>query len=302
MPTYSFAKRGFGSLAREMLSLYRSQNRDFQGQVDFLALCMGQCEERVRLHAGVDLRDLDTLVIGAGQKLREILYLAGRNRVTGIDMDVIPVGLDPLAYWRMLRANGPLRTVKTAARRALGIDRKFQRQLLNHMGVRQFAPFTLKVMDATKMGFEDDRFGFVYSFSVFEHIDRPQAAVEEVARVLKPGGVCYLSLHLYTSANGHHDFRFGDEEPLPPWAHLRPAYQDEVRPNAYLNRIRLPEWEEMFQSSMPGVIFFHDSHLDQDLPKHQAALRELRAGGEAADYTDEELMTVNLIAMWRKPS
>jgi SAM-dependent methyltransferase len=192
--------------------------------------------------------------------------------------------------------------VKTAARRALGIDRKFQRQLREHLRVERFAPFALKVMDATKMTFPDASFDFVYSFSVFEHIDRPQEAVKEIARVLRPGGVCYISLHLFTSANGHHDFRTADDEPLPAWAHLRPRHQDQVKPNAYLNRIRLCEWEQMFRERMEGIEFFHDSHLERDLPPHQAALRELRAVGELAGYSDEELMTVNLIAMWRKPS
>jgi SAM-dependent methyltransferase len=302
VPTYSFAKRGAGSLAKELLALYRSQNRNFAGQVEFLALCMEQCEARVHALAGIELRGLDTLVIGAGQKLREILYLAGRNRVTGIDMDVIPAGFDPLAYWRMLRANGPLRTLKTATRRALGIDRKFQNQLRIHMGIDRFAPFELKVMDATKMTFPDDSFDFIYSFSVFEHIDRPQAAMDEIARVLRPGGVCYLSLHLFTSANGHHDFRGAGDEPLAAWAHLRPQFQNQVRPNAYLNRIRLCEWETMFRASMGGVEFFHDTHLEQELPPHAAALQQLRAAGELEDYSDQELMTVNQVAVWQKPA
>ena len=58
MQTYSFAKRGVGSLTREMLALYRSQSCNFQGQVEFLPLCMEQCEDRVRARAGIELREL----------------------------------------------------------------------------------------------------------------------------------------------------------------------------------------------------------------------------------------------------
>ncbi|MGJ9412685.1 class I SAM-dependent methyltransferase [Aeromicrobium sp. CF4.19] len=36
---------------------------------------------------------------------------------------------------------------------------------------------------------EDDRFDLVFSSDVFEHIDRPWLAAEEISRILKPGGI-----------------------------------------------------------------------------------------------------------------
>ncbi len=36
---------------------------------------------------------------------------------------------------------------------------------------------------------EDDRFDLIFSSDVFEHIDRPWLAAEEIGRILKPGGV-----------------------------------------------------------------------------------------------------------------
>ncbi|WP_375000771.1 methyltransferase domain-containing protein [Aeromicrobium sp. CTD01-1L150] len=36
---------------------------------------------------------------------------------------------------------------------------------------------------------EDDRFDLIFSSDVFEHIDRPWLAAEEIARILKPGGI-----------------------------------------------------------------------------------------------------------------
>jgi SAM-dependent methyltransferase len=43
--------------------------------------------------------------------------------------------------------------------------------------------------DAHFLPLDDDRFDFVYSAAVFEHLACPQLAAQEVARVLKPGGV-----------------------------------------------------------------------------------------------------------------
>jgi hypothetical protein len=48
---------------------------------------------------------------------------------------------------------------------------------------------------------------------------------------------------------------------------------------------------------MPGVHFAYGRDSEDLSP----ALKELRAGGELAEYADEELLTVNLVAVWKKP-
>lgn len=46
----------------------------------------------------------------------------------------------------------------------------------------------LRVMDATAMTFDDDTFDLIYSFHALEHIAEPERALDEMRRVLKPGG------------------------------------------------------------------------------------------------------------------
>jgi len=45
------------------------------------------------------------------------------------------------------------------------------------------------VGDAHRLPFQNESFAVIYSSQVFEHLPEPHRAVEEVARVLKPGGV-----------------------------------------------------------------------------------------------------------------
>lgn len=47
--------------------------------------------------------------------------------------------------------------------------------------------------DVTCLKFPDEAFNFVFSFSTLEHVPKIEKAFEEIARVLKTGGVAYLS-------------------------------------------------------------------------------------------------------------
>lgn len=49
------------------------------------------------------------------------------------------------------------------------------------------------VMDATKMNFKDNSFDIVFMIEVLEHIPDPRKAINEIYRVLKPGGRVVLS-------------------------------------------------------------------------------------------------------------
>jgi SAM-dependent methyltransferase len=151
------------------------------------------------------------------------------------------------------------------------------------------------------MTFVDRSFDAVFSRAVFEHLSDPQPVLAEVRRVLKPGGAMFVSLHLYSSDSGCHDTRIflGNREDLPLWSHLRPQYQSLVHPNSYLNKLNLTDWQQLFQSEMPGSQVFASCDAGGEARK---ALHNLRAKGELKNYSDEELLTVTLEISWRKPT
>jgi SAM-dependent methyltransferase len=296
--SYSSMPMGFASRARELSHLVHLSLGSQQPGVAHTIQTMHNVERRVLDLTGVRLRGLKVLEVGPGQKLRHLRYLALSNEAVGIDTDFIPQG-----SWRdvaeLLASGPPMRSVKTLGRKLLGQDARFDAALAAALCVDRLPRVPVLKMGATRMTFADASFDFIFSCSVFEHIDDPVAALGEVRRVLKPGGVMYVSLHLYTSHSGQHDAAIcATGKPQPPyWPHLRAKYQDTVREAAFLNRVRLAQWVEMFSQVMPGTRFINERQDDEI----GDGLRPLREAGELAEYTDEELMTVNLVAVWKKP-
>jgi SAM-dependent methyltransferase len=133
----------------------------------------------------VPLRDIVVLDVGAsphGYALERALEL-GANTYLGI-------GLDIAAPLRVAGANG-----------AVGI---------------------LAPMDVLSMTFPDDTFDAIISMSTFEHILDPRRALDEMARVLKPGGFVLATADgIWSCPYGHHLLHYGScAELVPPWAHL----------------------------------------------------------------------------------
>ena len=303
MKTYTTTRSGFLPFFREAFQLYQLKTFDVAGQAKGTANYMRGVEQTVMELTGVTIEAKQVLNIGCGQVPREVICLGIKNHVTAIDLDVIPQGFDPNAYFKMLQQNGAMRTLKTIARKSMGIDRKFIKALKTELGTTKSPKAAFLQMNAEQMKFEGDHFDFIYSFSVFEHLPNPGKVIDEAIRVMKPGAVCYISLHLYSSEGGCHDMRIfaNQRDMIPYWAQLRPQHKDLVVPNAYMNEMRLDAWRKMFEEKMPGCTFKYNT---QDPEHHELLKKEIakiRAQGELADYSDEELLTMNVIAVWKKP-
>jgi SAM-dependent methyltransferase len=300
MGSYTSQSTSFASFLREARSLYITQNRAVSAQVARVLDHLREVERLLAEQYGFRLRDRDVLDIGTGQFLLQMYSLGRHNRVTGIDFDVIAHGVHPLQYLRMLRFNGLRRTIKTIGRKLLGIDRKHRAELMRQLNVSSLPCVRVQRMDACAMTFPDASFDFVHSLSVFHHLPDPAAALRGIVRILRPGGAAYISLHLYTSETGSLDPRvFTDRaHEVGLWRHLRPQCAHEVHSGAYLNKLRLGQWRELFQTWLPGARL---TLVPASRVGAEADAQALHAAGELREYGLDELLTHRIYALWQRP-
>lgn len=136
--------------------------------------------------------------------------------------------------------------------------------------------------DAMDLLFRDAYFDSCFSFNAFEHIPDPERAFAEVARVLRPGGVAYITLDpVWTCDTGSHFF---GRVPAP-WQHLvvsperfreamalAGAAPDELAAfPSDMNRKRVADYAfaiEELLARYPMELVFHDTYSGFSDPTH----------------------------------
>jgi SAM-dependent methyltransferase len=302
--TYSvFAPRDAWAQVRGALA----RKSTMQAEVDALLGRLRRDLGRIEGALGRPLEGLDILELGPGQQCVRSGVLGIKNRVTAVDLDEIPFGFDLGGFLRVARKNGAGRLLKTLARKGLGLDRAVRGTWAKAVGARALPLPRLLHGDvcaedgAAALPLEPYSFDVIVSWSVFEHLPDPHRAVERLVRLLRPGGVLYLGVHLFTSNNGHHDLRAfnGRSHALPAWGHLRPETKALIHPSSVLNEWRLERWREWARVELPGAQELQERYGEERLKARLEAegLRE-----QLAAYSDEELFTVELFFLWRKPT
>jgi ubiquinone/menaquinone biosynthesis C-methylase UbiE len=86
---------------------------------------------------------------------------------------------------------------------------------------------TLVCGDVGTLPFPDRTFDLAVSAAAFEHFLDVPSVVAELYRVLRPGGMVWISIHLFTSPTGGHNLSFTKfplrrvPKGVDPWDHLR---------------------------------------------------------------------------------
>ena len=301
MSSYTSQSTSFADFLREVRSICITQKREVPAYVKRILDHLHEIEALLEEHYGFRLQDRNVLDIGTGQFLLQMYYFGLHNRVTGIDFDIIANGINPIQYFQMLKFNGLRRTIKTIGRKLLGIDRKHCAELMAQLDVTSLPRQSVQRMDACNLTFPDESFDFVHCLSVFHHLLDPASAIRGIVRILRPGGTVYISFHLYTSETGSLDPRvFTDRaKEVGLWMHLRPQYANQVHTSAYLNKLRLGQWRELFKTWMPGAIL---TLISDNRTGAKLDAEALQAAGELCEYELDELLTHRISVFWQKPN
>ncbi len=119
---------------------------------------------------GMDFEGKKVLDLGCGHGTL-VLEIAKRGGVA--------VGIEPCQDWRQIA----------------------QDRICNTLGLE--SP-TFIDGDATNLLFEANSFDYVISLQVIEHVSNPKAMIREMRRVLKPGGMAYISCENYLAFREQH--------------------------------------------------------------------------------------------------
>lgn len=244
-----------------------------------------------------DFRAVRALDLGCGLLQWQTIMLHSLGaEVTGVDMEYVRSDRLPDKYWKLLRTNGLERAAKTAYWDYIFRDRYLQALQNCSPFALQTSHLDLRQHTAERLPFSDNEFDLVASHEVFEHIADVRGAVREIRRVLKPGGIAYTTLHLFTSVSGGHhmDWKFPDEQPstrVPPWDHLRQKRYPEHP--SWLNELRERDYRPIFESEMK-ILSWEPSLYEG----RQLLTAEIKA--ELPDYSEDELLKKGLIIVTRK--
>jgi SAM-dependent methyltransferase len=155
---------------------------------------------------------------------------------------------------------------------------------------------TLACGDVSALPYPDNSFDLVTSIAAFEHFLDVPAVVADLYRVLRPGGVVWMSVHLFASPTGGHNLSF-TEYPLrtvpkgvDAWDHLRKRRLPFTVP---LNEWRRGQYLEAFARHF-------------EIVKHYCAMREgeelltPEIEAELSAYGRDELTSASYVIMARK--
>jgi len=245
---------------------------------------------------GVDVSSARLFEIGCGCYYPYVMLFASTGAwAVGSDVEELQrPGARSARYRAYGRRSGPARAVLqfgfdvcrqatyyTALRRSAGVRLRGKRvRLLRADGAR--IPLRDSVVDAC------------ISSAAFEHVADVPGTVREMARVLKPGGLADIEIHLFPSLTGGHEFELANHKPLPAgfpaWRHLwDTAWQAPVPLNRWRERDYLAAFESTFDIVERTVTSTHGAdYLTDDVRRR------------VSQYSQDELITESVVYVLRK--
>jgi SAM-dependent methyltransferase len=161
---------------------------------------------------------------------------------------------------------------------------------------RMAAARTLIRGDVSTLPFPDSAFDLVTSIAAFEHFLDVPTVIAELHRVVRPGGIIWICIHLFTSLSGGHNLSLAEvplrsvPEGVDPWDHLR---QRRLPISVPLN-----EWrKDRYLEEIANHFEILDHYCATQEGEHLLTPEIER---ELADYSQEELTCCSYVILARR--
>lgn len=240
--------------------------------------------------AGRELRDAVVLELGPGQT-PDLLFAAllfGARKTIGLD--VTRYLQDDLLHLDQYEATR--RWVREALRQgALPASEGFQPERYAGRPSIPDGELTYHLYDGVRCPVEDGTVDVIWSKSVLEHVKAPVKLVEEMARILRPGGLmCHIiDLRDHTTFENGRDWLRGIRYSPFLW-NLMLSHR-----TTWTNRLRAPQWEGVFAHA--GLRLIRRETVRQPL---HADFSRAKLPPQFASFTDEELQIAWLHVAYQK--
>jgi SAM-dependent methyltransferase len=149
-------------------------------------------------------------------------------------------------------------------------------------------------VDGSVLPFDDNSFHVSYSIATLEHCFDPFKVIEEMKRVTRPGGYCYIQAGpLYFSPFGHHMFGYFDDKP---WVHLRLSPEEmieELIANGRGEKIErdLGKSVENYVQSMMSIDHINGRKIDEYRLGYFEKRDDIELISSTRSYEGEDLLT-----------
>lgn len=155
---------------------------------------------------------------------------------------------------------------------------------------------TLVCGDVARLPFRSESFDVITSVAAFEHFLNVPEVVQELYRVIKPGGLVWVLVHLFSSPSGGHNINLSQvplyalPQGVDPWDHLR---KRQLPFRVPLNQWRRDQYLSEFNARF-------------EILKHYCAMREgehfltTEIQKELSDYSRDELTCGAYVIMAQK--
>jgi len=160
--------------------------------------------------------------------------------------------------------------------------------------------------DITKTRFKPSSFDVIYSFNAMEHVMAPKKAMNEMWRILRPGGQIFLHFGpLYNSMYGAHAYR---SVPIPFIQHLftneeiavYTIVKDLPMPDFDTNGWSLAQWRGLFKDGRFEIMTYEEQRKDAQIIYDERLAEDMPTIRKVVPSDDELQVSAILVRLVKK--